>query len=501
MSRLSRAPRWLGATSVVGLMAASFTALASTPAQATDWSECLHGSSDTQAVFERAAAISGVPADVLLGVGYLSSRWSQHAGVPSTSAGYGVMHLTDVAVTPSSRPSKGDSNRDLPARAGTLTVAAEVTGYSTDRLKTDHAANICGGAAVLASYQPTTAAQQPEAWSKAVALYAGTDVEDEALDYADMVFDVLRSGASETTDAGDTVTLAARPAAALDTRAVQSAGLLEPGIDEAECPATIACEIIEAQYRSTGPAATQYVNYDLADRENDLSIDYLVVHNTECLYAACIQLIKGEVEPNRFVSWHYTIRSADGHVAQHVATRNVAAHAGNWYLNMHSIGFEHEGFAAQPGPPGTPRPSTGTPPSLRSTSPPPTASSSIAPMWSATTSSGRPPTSGTRAPTGTGSTTWSCWAPPIKPDRRGRSSVVTVKPGFADNPQPMTGCFTAGARLPRLRYQLRLTCGPRPPRRWSRTRAAVDVERRRRRLRQDAPRGGRPQVLRRRPPG
>ena len=49
------------------------------------------------------------------------------------------------------------------------------------------------------------------------------------------------------------------------------------------------------------------------------------------------------------MSWHYTIRSADGHVAQHVATRNVAAHAGNWYLNMHSIGFEHEGFAAQPG--------------------------------------------------------------------------------------------------------------------------------------------------------
>ena len=54
-------------------------------------------------------------------------------------------------------------------------------------------------------------------------------------------------------------------------------------------------------------------------------------------------------EPTRFVSWHYTIRSVDGHVAQHVATRNVAAHAGNWYLNMHSIGFEHEGFAAQPG--------------------------------------------------------------------------------------------------------------------------------------------------------
>ena len=48
-----------------------------------------------------------------------------------------------------------------------------------------------------------------------------------------------------------------------------------------------------------------------------------------------------------YVSWHYSIRSSDGKVAQHVATKNVAWHAGNWYVNMHSIGIEHEGFAAQ----------------------------------------------------------------------------------------------------------------------------------------------------------
>ena len=34
-------------------------------AAAQDWSECLQGSSDTQATFERAARVSGVPADVL----------------------------------------------------------------------------------------------------------------------------------------------------------------------------------------------------------------------------------------------------------------------------------------------------------------------------------------------------------------------------------------------------------------------------------------------------
>ena len=237
-----------------------------------------------------------------------------------------------------------------PRGPGTLPVAAELTGFSADSLRTDHVANICGGAAVFASYQPTTTAQQPEAWSKAVALYAGTDVEDEALDYADMVFDVLRSGASETTDAGDTVTLAARPAAALDTQAVQSAGLLEPGIDEAECPATIACEIVEAQYRSTGPAATQYVNYDLADRENG-PLDRLsgrAQHRVPVRRVHPADQGRGGAEPVRVLALHHPLRpTAD--VAQHVATRNVAAHAGNWYLNMHSIGFEHEGFAAQPG--------------------------------------------------------------------------------------------------------------------------------------------------------
>ena len=318
MARNNRLLRRFGAGAATAALALGGLTLSSPQAAAQDWSECLQGSSDTQAVFERAARIGGVPSDVLLGVGYLSSRWNQHAGVPSTSGGYGVMHLSDQAVTPLSRPAKGDSNRGLAERAGTLQVAAELTGYSADSLKRDHVANICGGAAVLASYQPNTTAQQPDAWSKAVALYAGTATEDEALQYADMVFDVLRSGASETTDTGDTVTLAARPQVAVDTQAVESTGQLEPGIDEAECPSTISCEIIEAQYRSTGPAPTQYVNYDLADRENDLSIDYLVVHNTECTYDRCIQLIKGEVEPNRFVSWHYTLRSADGHVAQHV---------------------------------------------------------------------------------------------------------------------------------------------------------------------------------------
>ena len=47
------------------------------------------------------------------------------------------------------------------------------------------------------------------------------------------------------------------------------------------------------------------------------------------------------------MSWHYTLRSVDGHIAQHVKAKDVGWHAGNWYVNAKSIGLEHEGFAAQ----------------------------------------------------------------------------------------------------------------------------------------------------------
>ena len=237
-----------------------------------------------------------------------------------------------------------------PAAPAPCGSPADLTSFTPAQLRADHVANICGGAAVLASYQPGTTSQQPADWTEAVARYAGTAEEAKIVQYTGQVFDVLRSGATETTDLGDTVTLAAQADAQADRAGLEAAGALEPGIDELECPDTIECEAIEALYVLTDTTEpidpTDYVNYDLADRENDVTIDYLVVHDTECDYDVCVSLIQ---TPDRFVSWQYTIRSADGHVAQHVATHNVAAHAGNWYINMHSIGLEHEGYAAGQG--------------------------------------------------------------------------------------------------------------------------------------------------------
>ena len=47
------------------------------------------------------------------------------------------------------------------------------------------------------------------------------------------------------------------------------------------------------------------------------------------------------------MSWQYTLRASDGHIAQHVKAKDVAWHAGNWYVNAKSIGLEHEGYAAR----------------------------------------------------------------------------------------------------------------------------------------------------------
>ncbi len=50
-----------------------------------------------QRAFDAASRTYGVPARVLLGVSYLESRWDDHGASPSTSGGYGPMHLTKVS--------------------------------------------------------------------------------------------------------------------------------------------------------------------------------------------------------------------------------------------------------------------------------------------------------------------------------------------------------------------------------------------------------------------
>jgi N-acetyl-anhydromuramyl-L-alanine amidase AmpD len=329
-------------------------------------SQSSSASARLQGAFAAAAAEYQVPRSVLLGVSYLQSRWDAHGGSPSVTGGYGPMHLTDARTALAEAPHhsegaedpRGDDSRpplrpeadlpenaELPPRLRTLPQAAELTGLPAESLRTDAEANVAGGAALLAAAQrelgrePST---DPADWYGAVARFSGADDRATAAAYANEVFAVIRDGAHRVTDAGQRVTLPAEPRLAPDTGQLTRAGLRGAAAAGTECPRTVSCEWIPAPYEEFGDK--DYGNHDLADRPASQSIRYIVVHDTEATWDTTLKLVQ---DPT-YVSWHYSLRSTDGHIAQHVKNKDVAWHAGNWYVNAKSIGLEHEGFLASP---------------------------------------------------------------------------------------------------------------------------------------------------------
>ncbi|BCL32765.1 N-acetylmuramoyl-L-alanine amidase [Streptomyces aurantiacus] len=326
-------------------------------------------SAHLQNAFADAADKYDVPQSVLLAVSYLQSRWDTHDGAPSVTGGYGPMHLTDArtaiartVVAPhhsdGREDARGDASRGpllpdtkvpentrLPARLKTLTKAAELSGIPAERLRTDAAANVAGGAALLAAAQkqlgePLSA--DAADWYGAVARYSGADDTATAATYAEEVFEVIRHGERRTTDAGQRITLGAQPRLRPATAQLSGAGLRAPAAGTTECPTTVSCEWIPAPYEEFGDG--DYGNHDLGDRPKSQSIKYIVVHDTEGAWDGVLNLVQ---DPT-YVSWQYSLRSTDGHIAQHVKAKDVAWHAGNWYINSKSIGLEHEGFLTAP---------------------------------------------------------------------------------------------------------------------------------------------------------
>ena len=108
-----------------------------------------------------------------------------------------------------------------------------------------------------------------------------------------------------------------------------------------DCPPGLDCEWIPAPYEKLGPSAGDYGNHDLADRPNAPKITNIVIHNTEASYQTTLKLV---TDPVRLVAVLAPL--VGRHIAQHLEPQDVGWHAGNWYVNSHSIGLEHEGFAA-----------------------------------------------------------------------------------------------------------------------------------------------------------
>jgi hypothetical protein len=116
--------------------------------------------------FESVAAEYDVPQQLLLAMGYVNTLWEMpppeasdyEEGDPEGRGAYGIMQLVQ------------NPWRD------TLGRAASLTGLSREELKTSRAANVRGGAAVLADIQGPNKPAELNGWQEAVAEYGGTDL-------------------------------------------------------------------------------------------------------------------------------------------------------------------------------------------------------------------------------------------------------------------------------------------------------------------------------------
>ncbi|MDI1455249.1 peptidoglycan recognition family protein [Streptomyces sp. ATE26] len=299
-----------------------------------------------QGDFATAARDYHVPVSVLMGVSYLQSRWDSHPGVPSTGGGYGPMHLVDAgavgAAGPSPRPAAQPARGRPEQQATDLRRAARLTGEAADRLRLDASANVRGGAALLAATQKALGkplSGNPADWWDTVSRFSGSSDKAEAATYAHDVFDVIRKGAHRTTDVGQRVSLTARPEVRWNPAG--RSGPQRP--EDPECPPELSCSWLSASYGTIDDEG-DYGNHDLADRPRDQKIEYIVIHDTEAFLPIMFKTVQDPTE----ASWHYSISSRDGHVTQHIKTKDEAWHSGNQFVNARSIGIEHEGFLTQP---------------------------------------------------------------------------------------------------------------------------------------------------------
>ncbi|MCS0603854.1 N-acetylmuramoyl-L-alanine amidase [Streptomyces sp. LP11] len=335
--------RRLSLTLAAGVLAAAGVAAAPPPAQAAGGRAA---ADSRQHTFRQAAAEYDVPLPVLLAVAYHESAWDAHAGERSTSGGYGPMHLTDVTAGTLAAGGAGEAGRAALAEQAsapalhTLQAAARLTGLPAKRLRADEAANIRAGAALLASYAKSTVGgtpRDPGKWYAAVARYSGSTERRAAGAFADRVFATIKAGAEETTRDGQHIRLPASPGVRPVTGQLSALHLKAVATTAGtECPATLDCAFVPA-----APA-----NGQVSDRPaNGVRIDSIVIHDTESSYDAAVNTFQ---KPGGG-SAHYVIRSADGAVTQMVPTKDISFQAGNYSANMHSIGIEHEGYAAAGG--------------------------------------------------------------------------------------------------------------------------------------------------------
>ncbi|WP_327708152.1 amidase [Streptomyces sp. NBC_00464] len=290
--------------SVLAALTATVLAATGTPALAsTDTGHPMNRA------FEQAAETFDVPRDLLAAVGYGETRLDGHSGRPSQANGYGIMHLV-------SNP----TNR-------TLERAATLTGTPLAELRSDTAANIMGGAAVLRGYADRLGLDARDrddlgSWYPAVARYSGTEGAAAAL-YADTVYTFLADGLDAVSPDGERISVTGRPVSP-HKGALTAADV---STRSADYPSALWVPANANNY-ATGRSA---------------AIDKVVIHVTQGSYAGSISWFQ---DPASEVSAHYVVRSSDGQITQMVRDSDTAYHARS--ANASALGIEHEGFIDDP---------------------------------------------------------------------------------------------------------------------------------------------------------
>ena len=271
--------------------------------------------SSLQAALDRAADLEGVPRALVLGLSYVDSRWAMTGR--SIDGAYGLLRLVD---------------RDDAPRARSLARAAQLTGLSPEALRTDAFANARGGAALLRaeaddffSHAGNLDESRLGDWYPVIMRASGVQGARLADDYAAQVYRVLRDGAVSVTEGG-LVRLA--PQAFVINGAIW--GELEQDLGGEYCPNGACVAFV--------PAASS----NSSSGRSGFPVNTIVIHDMEGGYAGTISWFSN---PASQVSAHYDVRSSDGQITQQVRDSDTAWHAGNFDVNQHAIGIEHEGFA------------------------------------------------------------------------------------------------------------------------------------------------------------
>lgn len=310
------------------------------------------GSNSMEAAFKSAAQEFHVPLSILMSVSYNETRWEQHNGQPSTSGGYGVMHLTQVNSLPDLN-AKGDGSLTVSSASTsvdpalhTLDQASALIGTRPDLLKTDPVQNIRGGAALLAEYERQTTgklSENPSDWYGAVTKYSGSSAQVSAEDFADQVYATINQGMKRSTPEGQNVQLVSVQITP-NKKTADSLHLQKTAAANPDGPGGVDMQYVPALYKQFSSDPGDYGNYDLANRPYDgLDIRYIIIHDSEVSYDGTINTFLRQT----YTSANYVIRSSDGQITEMLPPKNVAWQAGNWYINSHSIGIEHEGFAVE----------------------------------------------------------------------------------------------------------------------------------------------------------